>query len=71
MNKDYIKELYEKYKEESFESEYEIDSPEDFESLMIDYVISNIQYDFNFRPDENKLFNLNKNIEKEYEEIEK
>lgn len=71
MNKDYIKELYEKYKEELFESEYKIDSPEDFESLMIDYVISNVQYDFNFRPDENKLFNLNKNIEKEYEEIEK
>lgn len=76
MNKEYIKEIFEENKENLIDSEYEINSPEDLESFLESYIISNLQYDFHIYPDANKLFNrpaekdkelINENLEIEKE----
>ena len=73
MNKEYIKELFENNKEKLIESEYEITSPEELESFMVSYVISNMEYDFHIYPDAKKLFNTDKekNIEQEDIDLER
>lgn len=71
MNKEYIKEIFEENKETFLDSEMEISTPEDLENLMISYITSNMQYDFNIDVSENKLFNQ-KSMEQDLEEeIEK
>lgn len=68
MNKEYIKELLEENKEKFFEAGLDITSPEDLEDMMISYITSNMQYDFNIDVLTNKLFS-NETISKD-EEIE-
>ena len=65
MNKEYIKEMFEEYKETFEEYELEIETPEDLESFIETTIISNMQYDFNITPDTDKLFNKQKEIDKE------
>ena len=64
MNKEYIKEMFEEYKETFDEYELEIETPEDLESFIESIIISNMQYDFHINPDINKLFNKPKEIDK-------
>ena len=66
MNKEYLKKIFEENKKEFLESEMDIDSPEDLEDVMISYITSNMQYDFDIDIDSNKLFS--NEIEKEVEE---
>lgn len=56
MNNKYIKELFEENKETFIESGMDILSPEDLKDMMISYITSNMQYDFDIDVDENKLF---------------
>lgn len=56
MNKDYIKELFEENKEAFIDSELDIENPQDLEDVMISYITSNMQYDFDIDIDSNKLF---------------
>lgn len=71
MNKEYIKEIFEKNKKIFKNSELEIKSVEDLESQIISYVISNLQYDFNIDIDQDKLFNNYYEIELDYNDLEK
>jgi len=65
MNKEYIKEMFEEYKETFKEYELEIETPEDLESFIESIVVSNMQYDFHITPDTAKLFNRINEIDKE------
>ncbi|MBP3920132.1 MAG: hypothetical protein J6D28_01040 [Bacilli bacterium] len=73
MNKDYIKELFEENKEAFIDSELDIENPQDLEDVMISYITSNMQYDFDVDIDSDKLFS--NTVEKDEisydEEIEK
>lgn len=71
MNKEYIKEIFEKNKKFFKNSEIEINSVEDLESQIISYVISNLQYDFNIDIDQDKLFNNDYEIELDDNDLEK
>ncbi len=71
MNKEYIKEIFEKNKKIFKNSEIEINSVEDLESQIISYVISNLQYDFNIDIDQDKLFNNDYEIELDDNDLEK
>ncbi len=71
MNKEYIKEIFEKNKKIFKNSELEIKSVEDLESQIISYVISNLQYDFNIDIDQDKLFNNDYEIELDDNDLEK
>lgn len=71
MNKEYIKEIFEKNKKNFKNSEIEINSVEDLESQIISYVISNLQYDFNIDIDQDKLFNNDYEIELDDNDLEK
>lgn len=71
MNKEYIKEIFEKNKKIFKNSEFEINSVEDLESQIISYVISNLQYDFNIDIDQDKLFNNDYEIELDDNDLEK
>lgn len=71
MNKEYIKEIFEKNKKIFKSSEFEINSVQDLESQIISYVISNLQYDFNIDIDQDKLFNNDYEIELDDNELEK
>lgn len=71
MNKEYIKEIFEKNKKIFKNSEIEINSVEDLESQIMSYVISNLQYDFNIDIDQDKLFNNDYEIELDYNDLEK
>lgn len=72
MNKEYIREIYEKNKENLIDSEYEIESPEELESMIKSYITSNLQYDFHIDIELDKLFDLDneKNKENKHEDIE-
>lgn len=74
MNKDYIKELFEENKEAFIDSEFDIKDPQDLEDVMISYITSNMQYDFDVDIESDKLFS--NTVEKDEishddEEIEK
>lgn len=71
MNKEYIKEIFEKNKKNFKNSEIEINSVEDLESQIMSYVISNLQYDFNIDIDQDKLFNNDYEIELDDNDLEK
>ncbi len=71
MNKEYIKEIFEKNKKIFKNSEIEINSVEDLESQIMSYVISNLQYDFNIDIDQDKLFNNDYEIELDDNDLEK
>ncbi len=71
MNKEYIKEIFEKNKKIFKNSEIEINSVEDLESKIMSYVISNLQYDFNIDIDQDKLFNNDYEIELDDNDLEK
>ncbi len=75
MNKEYIKELFEKNKKIFMDYELDIDTPEDLENFMESIIISNMEYDFHIYPDVNKLFNkpneITKEISNEEMDIEK
>ena len=65
MNKEYIKDMFEEYKETFKEYELEIETPEDLENFIESIVVSNMQYDFHITPDTDKLFNRINEIDKE------
>lgn len=70
MNKEYIKELFEENKETFLESGMDISNPNDLEEMMISYITSNMQYDFDIDVLENRLFDRNaveQNLEEEIE----
>lgn len=75
MNKEYIKELFEDKKEVFIHSELDIETPKDLEDYMEAIIISNMQFDFNISPNADKLFNRNKesnkDLSKEELDIEK
>ena len=71
MNKEYIKEIFEKNKKIFKKIEKEITSVEDLESQIMSYVISNLQYDFNIDIDQDKLFNNDYEIELDDNDLEK
>lgn len=58
MNKEYLEEIYETNKEKLLDSEQEINSFVEFVDYIKDTISSNIQYDFNFVVDIEKLLNL-------------
>lgn len=58
MNKEYLEEIYENNKEKILDSEQEINSFVEFVDYIKDTISSNIQYDFNFVVDIEKLLNL-------------
>lgn len=58
MNKEYLEEIYENNKEKLLDSEQEINSFVEFVDYIKDTISSNIQYDFNFVVDIEKLLNL-------------
>ena len=68
MNKEYIKELFEENKETFLESGMDISNPNDLEEMMISYITSNMQYDFDIDVLEDRLFDRNaveQNLEEE------
>lgn len=70
MNKEYIKELFEENKETFLEAGMDILTPEDLENMMISYITSNMQFDFDIDVSEDKLFNkttIEQNLEEEIE----
>ncbi len=70
MNKEYIKELFEENKETFLESGMDISNPNDLEEMMISYITSNMQYDFDIDVLEDRLFDRNaveQNLEEEIE----
>lgn len=67
MNKEYIKELFEENKETFLEAGMDILTPEDLENMMISYITSNMQFDFDIDVSEDKLFNKT-TIEQDLEE---
>lgn len=70
MNKEYIKELFEENKETFLESGMDISNPNDLEEMMISYITSNMQYDFDIDVLEDRLFDKNaveQNLEEEIE----
>ncbi|MBR1377342.1 MAG: hypothetical protein IJ565_06005 [Bacilli bacterium] len=71
MNKEYIKELFEENKETFLEAGMDIQSPEDLEDMMISYITSNMQYDFDIDVSEDRLFNKTTIEQDLEEEIEK
>ncbi len=71
MNKEYIKELFEENKETFLEAEMDILTPEDLENMMISYITSNMQFDFDIDVSEDKLFNKTTIEQDLEEEIEK
>lgn len=71
MNKEYIKELFEENKETFLEAGMDILTPEDLENMMISYITSNMQFDFDIDVLEDKLFNKTTIEHDLEEEIEK
>lgn len=71
MNKVYIKELFEENKETFLEAGMDILTPEDLENMMISYITSNMQFDFDIDVSEDKLFNKTTIEQDLEEEIEK
>lgn len=71
MNKEYIKELFEENKETFLEAGMDILTPEDLENMMISYINSNMQFDFDIDVSEDKLFNKTTIEQDLEEEIEK
>lgn len=71
MNKEYIKELFEENKETFLEAGMDILTPEDLENMMISYITSNMQFDFDIDVSEDKLFNKTTIEHDLEEEIEK
>lgn len=71
MNKEYIKELFEENKETFLEAEMDILTSEDLENMMISYITSNMQFDFDIDVSEDKLFNKTTIEQDLEEEIEK
>lgn len=71
MNKEYIKELFEENKEIFLEAGMDILTPEDLENMMISYITSNMQFDFDIDVSEDKLFNKTTIEQDLEEEIEK
>lgn len=71
MNNEYIKELYDEYKDNF--KDIDIECPEDLKDLIGDYITSNMQFDFDVDVDLDRLFNNNdsKTQESIEEEIEK
>ena len=70
MNKEYIKELFEENKETFLELGMDISNPNDLEEMMISYITSNMQYDFDIDVLEDRLFDRNaveQNLEEEIE----
>lgn len=70
MNKEYIKELFEENKETFLKSGMDISNPNDLEEMMISYITSNMQYDFDIDVLEDRLFDRNaveQNLEEEIE----
>ena len=70
MNKEYIKELFEENIETFLESGMDISNPNDLEEMMISYITSNMQYDFDIDVLEDRLFDRNaveQNLEEEIE----
>lgn len=56
MNEEYLKELFEETKDVFKDSELDILSVEDLKDLLIDYMVSNLQYDFDIDLDVDRLF---------------
>lgn len=71
MNKEYIKELFEENKETFLEAGMDILTHEDLENMMISYITSNMQFDFDIDVSEDKLFNKTTIEQDLEEEIEK
>ena len=71
MNTEYIKELFEENKETFLEAGMDILTPEDLENMMISYITSNMQFDFDIDVSEDKLFNKTTIEQDLEEEIEK
>lgn len=71
MNKEYIKELFEENKETFLEAGMDILTTEDLENMMISYITSNMQFDFDIDVSEDKLFNKTTIEQDLEEEIEK
>ena len=71
MNKENIKELFEENKETFLEAGMDILTPEDLENMMISYITSNMQFDFDIDVSEDKLFNKTTIEQDLEEEIEK
>lgn len=67
MNKEYIKELFEENKETFLESGMDITNPDELEEMMVSYIISNMQYDFDIDVLEDRLFDKT-TIEQDLEE---
>lgn len=59
MNKEYLKDFYDKNRNRMLDSDINIKDLEDFESYLIDIIKSNIQFDFNLDIDMKKLFENN------------
>ena len=58
MNKEYLRNFYELYKEEFLDSEYEITSYEELEDYIFNIISCNLQYDYGVNIDIDKLLNL-------------
>ena len=56
MNMEYIKELFEENREVFLENGLDIENEEDLKDMMISYITSNMQYDFDIDIIEDRLF---------------
>ena len=56
MNKKYMEELLEEYKDECKNAGLDIETIEDLQDLMVSYITSNMLYDFNIDVNINELF---------------
>ena len=56
MNNKYIEELFEENKQIFADSGLDIESPEDLKDLMLSYIVTNMQYDFNIDVNISELF---------------
>lgn len=55
MNYEYLEKLFEENKE-IFREHIDMESPEDLEQLLIDYMVNNLQFDFDIDLDIAELF---------------
>lgn len=55
MNYEYLEKLFKEHKE-TFNEHIDMESPEDLEQLLIDYMVNNLQFDFDIDLDIVELF---------------
>ena len=56
MNYEYLEKLFGQNKNKFIESGYDIESAEDLEQLLINYMVNNLQFDFDIDLDIVELF---------------